>query len=270
MRSKSNRLRLKDLREIYRLIGQCRDVGDDAPAWRRHLLEGLCQLTGAQVGICATLKGFGSPDQRILHAVELGWDGPVERGHFLRYQADDGERRDPSFQKLSLLRGRLITRARSQLLDDKAWYGSDVYNHYLRPARIDDKIMSFLQLSPEDQSVQGVAVKRPPGERAFSQREVRLVHWCHHELTPLVGKSLTCVPEPLLDALPRRLREVLACLLEGDSEKQVALVLGISPHTVHVHVTRLYRHFDVSSRGELHALFLRRHRATRTVGAATS
>lgn len=55
-----------------------------------------------------------------------------------------------------------------------------------------------------------------------------------------------------------RERQTLGHLLAGDSEKQVARKLGISPHTVHVHVKRLYRHFEVSSRGELLARCLGR------------
>jgi DNA-binding CsgD family transcriptional regulator len=51
--------------------------------------------------------------------------------------------------------------------------------------------------------------------------------------------------------LPPQLAPVLARLLEGESEKQVADRLGISPHTVNRHVQRLYRRFGVHSRGEL-------------------
>jgi DNA-binding CsgD family transcriptional regulator len=47
-------------------------------------------------------------------------------------------------------------------------------------------------------------------------------------------------------------------LLEGDSEKQVALRMGLSPTTVHQYVTMLYRRFGVQSRAELLARVLRR------------
>jgi DNA-binding CsgD family transcriptional regulator len=53
------------------------------------------------------------------------------------------------------------------------------------------------------------------------------------------------------------LRQTLDCLLEGDSEKQVAVRLGLSRLTVHQYVTSLYRHFGVSSRAELLARFIR-------------
>jgi DNA-binding CsgD family transcriptional regulator len=57
--------------------------------------------------------------------------------------------------------------------------------------------------------------------------------------------------------LSPRARQTLEALIRGDSEKQVARKLGVSPHTVHVYVKQLYRRFGVSSRGELLALFVR-------------
>ncbi len=55
-----------------------------------------------------------------------------------------------------------------------------------------------------------------------------------------------------------RQRQVLEFLLVGDGEKQIAAKLGISKNTVHNYVTALYRHFDVSSRSELMAIFIAR------------
>jgi len=51
--------------------------------------------------------------------------------------------------------------------------------------------------------------------------------------------------------LSPRLQQTLASLLAGDSEKQAAAKMGVSPHTVHVYVKTLYRRYNVSSRGEL-------------------
>lgn len=49
----------------------------------------------------------------------------------------------------------------------------------------------------------------------------------------------------------RRLRSVLASLLAGGSERDIADALGISVHTVHTNVKRIFRRFNVSSRAEL-------------------
>jgi len=58
--------------------------------------------------------------------------------------------------------------------------------------------------------------------------------------------------------LAPRLQQTLELLLAGDSEKQIARKLAISPHTVHAYVKSLYRKFEVSSRGELLARWVKR------------
>jgi DNA-binding CsgD family transcriptional regulator len=60
-----------------------------------------------------------------------------------------------------------------------------------------------------------------------------------------------------LTGLSPRMRQTLGFLVQGDSERQIALKLKISQHTVHVYVRQLYKRFDVNSRGELLARFIR-------------
>jgi DNA-binding CsgD family transcriptional regulator len=60
-----------------------------------------------------------------------------------------------------------------------------------------------------------------------------------------------------LTGLSPRMRQTLGFLIQGDSERQIALKLKISQHTVHVYVRQLYKRFDVNSRGELLARFIR-------------
>jgi DNA-binding CsgD family transcriptional regulator len=57
-------------------------------------------------------------------------------------------------------------------------------------------------------------------------------------------------------SLSPRVQQTLARMLVGDSEKQIAIQLGVSRHTVHCYVKSLYRRFKVSSRGELLARFI--------------
>ena len=71
----------------------------------------------------------------------------------------------------------------------------------------------------------------------------------------LLGRNTTPIP-PRLKLSPR-MRQTLDRLLAGDSEKQIANRLSVSPHTVHIYVKALYRGFDVCSRGELLARFVR-------------
>jgi LuxR family maltose regulon positive regulatory protein len=75
---------------------------------------------------------------------------------------------------------------------------------------------------------------------------------------PAVQPAASPAQNDALTALAPRTRQVLERLLAGDSEKQVARALGLSPHTVHDHVKAIYRTLDVASRGELMARFIRR------------
>jgi DNA-binding CsgD family transcriptional regulator len=99
--------------------------------------------------------------------------------------------------------------------------------------------------------------RRPPGRREFSSRDVTMVD-ALVRCNRVVGGFRGDVPQPVGDALSKRLREVLDALLEGRSEKQIAHVLGISANTVHVYVKNLHKHFGVTSRGELMSLWIRR------------
>lgn len=57
-------------------------------------------------------------------------------------------------------------------------------------------------------------------------------------------------PEPLQQALSPREREVLEMLAAGESNKQIARALELSPHTVKRHVANILDKLGVSSRGQ--------------------
>jgi DNA-binding CsgD family transcriptional regulator len=99
-----------------------------------------------------------------------------------------------------------------------------------------------------------------PADDSHNQKRALVADFCR-----LVGARIHPSPqanhraavEVTLPKLSPRVRQTLARLLAGDSEKQIARRLELSPHTVHVYVKALYRGFAVSSRGELLAKFVR-------------
>jgi len=100
-----------------------------------------------------------------------------------------------------------------------------------------------------DVRLAGLALKRSIA-KPFTEHDVSLVHLFHLELGGLV-ESIDAATRANDVRLSPRTRAILACLLEGDSEKIVAARLALSAHTVHGHVKTLYRTFNVSSRAEL-------------------
>jgi DNA-binding CsgD family transcriptional regulator len=254
--SKSDLLRIQDVRDAYRLIGECRDLGGDPALWQRRMLEGACRLFGVPVA-----DGGEGRWIRPHHAVEVfsafnvGLDS---RGRelYMAYHRDLGPRGDPIFQALQHVPGRLVTRTRRQLVSDASWYRSAAWE-YRRPIGIDEQLTSVYQVS-DDGAISVIALYRVAREHGFSPREQRLVSFFHEELGRLVGHALVSVTEPSPDKLSPRLRQTLACLLEGDSEKQVAGRLELSQATTHQYVTALYRHFKVRSRAQLLAHIIKR------------
>src|SRR5437660_1446016 len=78
-KSKSTRLRLSDVRQLVRLVVECRDLGDDARRWRTHLVAGLARLTGAGMGISAEMGDCVRGPRRDLGAADWGWENGFDK-----------------------------------------------------------------------------------------------------------------------------------------------------------------------------------------------
>src|SRR5262249_26992745 len=152
-----------------------------------------------------------------------------------------------------------VTRRREQLLDNRVWLRSAFYNHVLRPFGLAEGTLSRFPLASGWVFV--VAMIHPLDTPPAGRRESRIMHLTLAEIEFLYGTALATAGDPTPSALPPRQRQVLARLLEGDSEKQIAALLGLSPDTVHEYVKAVYRHFEVNTRAELLAYFLRCHRS---------
>jgi DNA-binding CsgD family transcriptional regulator len=176
---------------------------------------------------------------------------------WMAYLREHGPKRDAIFFALQNVSGRVLTRTRSAIISDAVWYRSADFNDYRKPAGFDHSLVSVCEVSDQG-AIAAILLARGLRERDFSPGEVRLLEFFHRELGPLIGRQLVSATEPSPEQLSPRLRQTLACLVEGDSEKQVAARLGLSPTTVHEYVTALYRRFGVHSRGELLAHVLKR------------
>lgn len=254
---KSDLLRTQDVRDAYRLIGECRDLGADPAGWHRRMFEGLCRLVGA-TGVTGGEGRGHRPHRPVepLSAFDVGLDARA-RERLVAYMRELGPAADPIFAAIQRLPGRLVTRTRPQLVPDAVWYRSVAYNDYRRVAGADRALTSVYETGTAG-GVSVVCLQRTVTERDFSPREQRLLHFFHGELGPLVGRVLVSATEPSPERLSPRLRQTLAYLLEGDSEKQAATRLGLSQATTHQYVTMLYRRFGVRSRPQLLAHVLRR------------
>ncbi len=253
-------LRPRDVRACYGVVAACRDAGADARIWHTHLLEALARLIDAQVAIGGNMRHLAPGRQpESLGTIRRGWSSREAERAWREYVDRIPVTRTPEFGRLARFKGPLITCLRDQLWDRAAWYRSATYNEFHRASGIDDYIISIAAARPLG-IFNSVWLHRPVGAPAFTRREWYMVHLVHREVGALIGGVLASAAEPRPSALSPRLRETLDCLLDGDSEKQAAYRLGLTTPTVHEYVCALYRHFGVSSRGELMARFVGRAR----------
>ncbi|MFO0863314.1 MAG: LuxR C-terminal-related transcriptional regulator [Gemmataceae bacterium] len=253
--SKTQRLKADDLVQIYRLIGECRDLGRDAAGWRIHLLTALLRNLGAMVGTSAQFHDALSECPRPVGDVDIGWLDPKDREYRQRHLEECGFSTDPHWERMAdLFRAgpSLLATDRAQMVSDREWYRSAHFNEFRRPTRSDSSLyFGYTATDAGPDVILAFALTRTLKDRKFTARERQYCYWLLHELRPLVGRQLAAPGEARISDLSPRLQQTLQCLMEGDSEKQAAVRLGLSKATVHEYVTALYRRFGVNSRAEL-------------------
>lgn len=243
-------LRFQDARAVYRVIGECRDLAADPALWAEHAMRGACHLVGATAGTGGEGLLLGRHRKIVpLTPIQYGLDSNA-RTVLMEYVADGAVASDPLVVAIDRAKGKLVTRTRTDIVRDRDYYRSRVFTDYLRRAEIGPRLASLYE-TQVDRSVNNIHLHRGPGERDFSEREQQIVDHFHAELGPLIGHALVSEAEPRPDDLSPRLHQTLVCLLDGDSEKQVAARLHLSRTTVHQYVGNLYRHFGVRSRAQL-------------------
>jgi DNA-binding CsgD family transcriptional regulator len=137
----------------------------------------------------------------------------------------------------------------------KEWFENVLVARHLKPIGYADCIAS-MWAATENLAI-FLAVHRRDSDPDFTEKDCTLVSLMLRAAAPIVDREIfrRSMPVPH-EGLSDREREVLLLLLSGDSEKEIANALSRSVHTVHTFVRQLYRHFNVSSRGELMALFV--------------
>jgi DNA-binding CsgD family transcriptional regulator len=257
---------------VIRLVREVCDHWDDPTAWRTLLLNGACSLANAP---SATMLAddnhskdrFGK--MSVIALVGL----PVDTKSLLQPVVSQVDHRhvDDLSENVNPGMADICAQMRScGWVTMAADHGDVEVNDRVTP--LEKQLHRHVDWGPTLISIRVVDVPRRPevintyrphGAEAFGPREIALLKLLHDEIAPLVGVRLTTEEHLSRDGLSKRLRETLSLLLEGYSEKQVATALGLATRTVHDYVAMLYEHFQVSSRAERLAYFIRRTPAPR-------
>lgn len=264
--SRPDQILSSDLRAVVRTVGECGELWADPDAWREHLVRRANELARSHVGTWQSLRFADNPiAPRMVSCTEVGWLDSDTQRHFDRWRQDQGKMVGLDRAMANVSRLGSWSFARPDLVEDAIWYASECYNDYMSLADCDHFIAS-IRTGRAPGAIDMLAVMRPLGERPFTRREIRLVGWLHDAIADLVGRRLAVESQRGVHGLSPRCRETLELLLGGEGEKQIASRLCLSRHTIHEYVTTIYRHFEVSSRAELMAYFIRRRPEARRAG----
>lgn len=248
---------MPDVERIVHLLGHV--AGMEAPIAdrRRRLMHGLCEMVGCSAWIWVHSRFDRDSGQSMLFsALDGGFSDEHQR------QENYSILIDPRIQKLTAQRivgwlvdnGRHITMDRPTMLPDEL-YGQPEFDRHREQSRYEPAAWSLYLVGPDVWSAIGVMVERGapmPGdrERAILHLVMNQIDWLHRADTNVPANSTD-----LLE-LSAREREVLFLLMGGDSRKQIAGKLGISPNTVADYLKSIYKTFNVNSRGELLSKFI--------------
>ncbi|MDX2017986.1 MAG: helix-turn-helix transcriptional regulator [Planctomycetota bacterium] len=141
---------------------------------------------------------------------------------------------------------------RQDVVSDAEWYAHPYVTDCRRPGGVDGVLYATTPLLDEPGLYLSFGLHRAWGEAQFSEEDVLHVRTLLESLDWLIeGRRHERRGEAVLVELSPRLRQTLACLIEGQTEKEAAINLGISPHTIHQYAKRIYKMLGASSRGEL-------------------
>jgi DNA-binding CsgD family transcriptional regulator len=248
-------LEFQDIERILKLLNETTDplLSASVPERRRLLIEGLAKLVEADVYIwSSTAINHDVPgDFMTTCVIDGGWASETEQGPVYAILSD------PEFGTQAM--GKLY---QSMADGVRTTFGNeDVLppEHYERLMDIwrttgfEYFLLSMYPLNKHFSSNLGLHRRR--GKPNFGAREKTIVQTVFSQVEWLHQYGVNEEAREVSLALSPRERQTLIYLLSGCSHKTVAARMKISQHTVNDYVKELHKHFGVSSRAELQALF---------------
>jgi DNA-binding CsgD family transcriptional regulator len=212
----------------------------------------------------ARLKGWEqqSPNDQLLGwrpraSVYLHLTEARLRANAIAMEMVRKNRPDPHTVAVTRGFGKNRSHLREELVSNSEWKRSWLYQEFLRPQGVDDRLVCVYAAAPNAESY--LILDREPSVRRFGRRERDLMAFFlqagrifHLELLQSYGLLQASRP------LSPRERDVLRLLLTGETEKEIAQGLGLTPATLHQYVVGVLRKFGAHSRTDLMAQWLRR------------
>jgi DNA-binding CsgD family transcriptional regulator len=249
--SKSQELRLADVRAIFRLVGDCRDLGSDVFAWNQVLTQSANRLFNT---VMANSFLYSIDPVKVLAEPQIladSWVDEATRAKWYNLHVNKHYSVAPTIIQFVQPYTEITVTRRQELMTNAAWANAWERNEARASCGQDEFIYAAVPLKEPVGRYFAMSFNRAIGEPAFRPYEQRHIRLLLEELQHLFSTRLHLSYGGLPMTLRLRLQQILLSLQTGDSEKQIALKLGLSKHTVHDYVRELYAHYGVQSRAAL-------------------
>jgi DNA-binding CsgD family transcriptional regulator len=183
--------------------------------------------------------------------ISVHWGVDVEElDAWERYLASGDFSDNPLASPFVRIVHRSYVRTRLQWCSDHTWYNSSYFNEFRRPIR-SDHLMNCNIALPGMGAASLTSFTRALGDKPYSRQDALVAGLFHNELRRIWRKPFgASAGEARLVWTPRQ-QQILTLMIAGDAEKQIAVRLRLSRHTVHNYIRAMYRKIGVGSRAEL-------------------
>jgi DNA-binding CsgD family transcriptional regulator len=232
-------LRERDVRSALELVYDAGMLTCPEP-FPREFLEGLTRLIPADVVVGYHEAVIGAPC-RTVEVMEIPPDPiPAEVEEVVRHIF----RQEPFLHRRFRLERRALKvsdRVTRRRLRQTEWYSS-----VWKPLGIDDSLRVWLPAP--DGRVRVINLER--NGRNFTERERSLLELLRPALIKMHGAASARRRQdpPESTPLTRREAEILGLIADGQTSREIAAILVVSPHTVRKHIEHILEKLDVRTR----------------------
>lgn len=227
----------------------------------RHLMARLTDLLGARNAAWVGAMRTGEDPSDPLHGWRVGaltylHDEPVNTAAVTELKTRWAKREvDPFSIYTAQGAGQNFRAFTMREVMAAEWFDAPYYKSLYEARGIHDSVLALFPVNRDAESVfvlhgspeRGVF---GPDDLALVARTLRGVKWFHRRL--MLSHGLMVASSPL----PPAERKVLAELLTGATEKEIAERLALAASTIHQYAASIYRKFGVKGRAGLMSLWL--------------
>ena len=248
--SKSKRLSVSDMRGVFRLLSDVRDMRHDQIGQEQLIIDSMLGLLGGTQGFAVRFGGYRKFETiEVEQMVMSDEKGTLDCSYFERWGGSSAFSDDPMIVRTVGSTDEVVSISALSDIQKEQIVGSRIWDEFWEPCEISDALVTFIRY-PGSDGIRGYSMHRVGKAGLYNEHDRMLAKFFSEELL-LLYKEGKLEAGSVLDGLPGRLKRLVGYLVLGESQKQIASRLGLSYLTVRSYTKELYDVLGVHSRAEL-------------------